>query len=167
MDERLRFVARLLDGEKVAALCREFDISRKTRAELGRAQDPREAQAHAQRRSDSSHQYRSRGALPSRHGQPRPQRRAHAQGTTLSKPLQPNELWRALDSSTQKRSRDSRRIHSFAKRLMILVDHQEYAALSLHGHTQLSIIARAQTVAVVSSRASGWSASSRRRARYP
>ena len=24
MDERLRFVARLLDGEKMAALCREF-----------------------------------------------------------------------------------------------------------------------------------------------
>ena len=30
MDERLRFVARLLEGEKVAELCREFDISRKT-----------------------------------------------------------------------------------------------------------------------------------------
>jgi putative transposase len=30
MDERLRFVARLLDGEKMAALCREFDVSRKT-----------------------------------------------------------------------------------------------------------------------------------------
>ena len=30
VDERLRFVARLLDGEKMAALCREFDISRKT-----------------------------------------------------------------------------------------------------------------------------------------
>ena len=30
MDERLRLVARLLDGEKMAALCREFDISRKT-----------------------------------------------------------------------------------------------------------------------------------------
>jgi putative transposase len=29
-DERLRFVARLLDGEKMAALCREFGISRKT-----------------------------------------------------------------------------------------------------------------------------------------
>ena len=29
-DERLRFVARLLDGEKMAALCREFDVSRKT-----------------------------------------------------------------------------------------------------------------------------------------
>jgi putative transposase len=30
MDERLRFVARLLEGEKMAPLCREFDISRKT-----------------------------------------------------------------------------------------------------------------------------------------
>jgi putative transposase len=29
MDERLRFVARLLEGEKMAELCREFDISRK------------------------------------------------------------------------------------------------------------------------------------------
>ena len=30
MDERLRFIARLLDGEKMAVLCREFGISRKT-----------------------------------------------------------------------------------------------------------------------------------------
>jgi putative transposase len=30
MDERLRFVARLLEGERMAELCREFDISRKT-----------------------------------------------------------------------------------------------------------------------------------------
>jgi putative transposase len=30
VDERLRFVAQLLDGEKMAVLCREFDISRKT-----------------------------------------------------------------------------------------------------------------------------------------
>jgi transposase len=30
MDERLRFVARLLEGEKMAVLCRKFDISRKT-----------------------------------------------------------------------------------------------------------------------------------------
>jgi putative transposase len=30
MDERLRFVARLLDGEEMASLCREFDISRTT-----------------------------------------------------------------------------------------------------------------------------------------
>jgi putative transposase len=30
MDERLKFIARLLDGEPMAALCREFGISRKT-----------------------------------------------------------------------------------------------------------------------------------------
>ena len=30
MDERLKFVARRLDGEKTAVLCREFGISRKT-----------------------------------------------------------------------------------------------------------------------------------------
>ena len=30
MDERLRFVARLLDGDKMAPLCREFGISRVT-----------------------------------------------------------------------------------------------------------------------------------------
>ena len=30
VDERLRFIARLLDGEKMAGLCREFGIFRKT-----------------------------------------------------------------------------------------------------------------------------------------
>jgi hypothetical protein len=30
MDERLRFVARLLEGEKMAPLCAEFGIARKT-----------------------------------------------------------------------------------------------------------------------------------------
>lgn len=30
MNERLRFVARLLDGEKMAVVCRDFGISRKT-----------------------------------------------------------------------------------------------------------------------------------------
>jgi putative transposase len=30
MDERTRFVARLMEGQKMAVLCREFDISRKT-----------------------------------------------------------------------------------------------------------------------------------------
>jgi len=34
MDERLKFIARLLDGEKMAGLCREFGISR------DRLQDP-------------------------------------------------------------------------------------------------------------------------------
>lgn len=30
MDERMRFVVRLKDGESMATLCREFGISRKT-----------------------------------------------------------------------------------------------------------------------------------------
>ena len=30
MDERLKFIAQLLDGEKMAAVCRDFNISRKT-----------------------------------------------------------------------------------------------------------------------------------------
>ena len=30
MDERLKFVSRLLDGEKMAVLCRRFGVSRKT-----------------------------------------------------------------------------------------------------------------------------------------
>ena len=30
MEERLRFVARLLEGEAMSAVCREFGISRKT-----------------------------------------------------------------------------------------------------------------------------------------
>lgn len=30
MDERLKFVARVVDGESIAAVCRDFNISRKT-----------------------------------------------------------------------------------------------------------------------------------------
>jgi putative transposase len=30
VEERLRFIARLLDGEKISGLCREFGIARKT-----------------------------------------------------------------------------------------------------------------------------------------
>ena len=30
MDERLRFVARLLEGERMSDVCRSFEISRKT-----------------------------------------------------------------------------------------------------------------------------------------
>ena len=30
MDKRIKFVARMLEGEKMAGLCREFGISRKT-----------------------------------------------------------------------------------------------------------------------------------------
>ena len=35
MDERLRFVARLLEGETTAVLCLEFEISRKLCVGLG------------------------------------------------------------------------------------------------------------------------------------
>jgi hypothetical protein len=38
MDERLRFVARLLEGEKMAVLCREFDISQNRLQDLLAAQ---------------------------------------------------------------------------------------------------------------------------------
>ena len=34
VDERLRLVARLMDGEKMAALCRKFDISRQTGSKI-------------------------------------------------------------------------------------------------------------------------------------
>ena len=34
MDERIRFVARLLEGEKMTPLCAEFGISRKTGYDL-------------------------------------------------------------------------------------------------------------------------------------
>lgn len=30
MDERLKVIARLLDGERMAELCREFGVSRRT-----------------------------------------------------------------------------------------------------------------------------------------
>jgi putative transposase len=30
MDERMRFMARLMEGEKMAVRCQEFDISRRT-----------------------------------------------------------------------------------------------------------------------------------------
>jgi len=30
MDEKIKFVARYMDGEKIAVLCREFEISRST-----------------------------------------------------------------------------------------------------------------------------------------
>jgi putative transposase len=34
MDERLTFIARLLDAEKMAELCREFGTSRKTSCKI-------------------------------------------------------------------------------------------------------------------------------------
>jgi putative transposase len=137
MDERLRFVARLLEGEKMAVLCREFDISRKTGYKIFQ----RYKDCGLEGLSDRSRRpYRQANKLPfqietlivrlkrdhpswgapkireklrrqhddiqtpaistvhavlDRHGlvsQGR-KRRYKAQGTTLSKPRQPNDLW--------------------------------------------------------------------------
>jgi transposase InsO family protein len=137
MDERLRFVARLLEGEKMAVLCREFDISRKTGYKLyARYKDSgtegltdRSRRPHRQgcrlpapieslilqvkrehpswgapkirekiRRKHSDIQLPAIStvhAVLHRHGlvsHPR-SRRYKAEGTTLSRPLGPNDLW--------------------------------------------------------------------------
>lgn len=137
MDERLRFVARLLDGEKMVALCREFDVSRKTGYKIfqrykdcglegltDRSRRPyRQAnqlpfqieklivqlkREHSSwgapkireklRRLHSAlqipaistvHAVLDRHGLVS-HGR---KRRYRAQGTPLSKPVRPNDLW--------------------------------------------------------------------------
>jgi putative transposase len=137
MDERLRFVARLLEGEKMAVLCREFDISRKTGYKLfhrykdcglqGLTDRSRRPYRHANklplqietlivrlkrerpswgapkireklRRSHGDLQLPAIStvhAVLDRHGLvSRGRKRRHkAQGTALSKPLQPNDLW--------------------------------------------------------------------------
>ncbi|NIR31133.1 MAG: hypothetical protein GWN84_17830 [Gammaproteobacteria bacterium] len=45
MDERLRFVARLLDGEQMARLCREFGISTKRAAAARKPMAPNHGRA--------------------------------------------------------------------------------------------------------------------------
>jgi putative transposase len=137
MDERLRFVARLLEGEKMALLCREFDISRKTGYKIfQRYQDcglegltdrsrrpyrqanklpvqieslivqckrehpswgaPKIREKLRRRRSDfqtpaisTVHAVLDRHGLVN-HGR---KRRHKAEGTALSRPLAPNDLW--------------------------------------------------------------------------
>jgi hypothetical protein len=60
MDERLRFVARLFEGEKMAPLCAEFGISRKTGYDLRPLQRLR-----VQAFSDRSHRaHRQANRLP-------------------------------------------------------------------------------------------------------
>src|SRR3984893_6724242 len=137
MDERLRFVARLLDGEKMAALCREFDVSRKTGYKIfqrykdcglegltDRSRRPyRQAnqlplqietptvRLTRERPSGGAPKIREKlrrlhsdtttpaistvHAVLDRHGlvSRGRKRRYRAQGTTLSKPLLPNDLW--------------------------------------------------------------------------
>ena len=137
MDERLRFMARLLEGEKMAVLCREFDVSRKTGYKIFQ----RYKDCGLEGLSDRSRRpYRQANKLPfqietlivqlkrehpswgapkireklrrrhddiqtpaistvhavlDRHGLVSQSRkpRYKAQGTTLSKPRQPNDLW--------------------------------------------------------------------------
>jgi putative transposase len=137
MDERLRFVARLLDGEKMAELCREFDISRKTGYKIfnrykdcglegltDRSRRPyRQAnqlpfqveklivQLKREKPTWGAPKIRERlkrrysdiptpaistvHAVLDRHGLVKRRRRRgyKAQGTTLSKPRGPNDLW--------------------------------------------------------------------------
>jgi len=137
MDERLRFVARLLDGEKMAVVCREFDISRKTGYKIfsryensgleGLTDRSRRPYRHANRLPfqiekrivQLRKEHESWGApkireklrplcsaiqLPAistvhavldRHGLvTRGRRRRYkAQGTTLTTPTDPNDLW--------------------------------------------------------------------------
>ncbi len=137
VDERVRFVARLLDGEKMAGLCREFGISRKTGYKVFDRFKDHGAEAFTDR---SRRPYRQAGQLPAvveaqivrlkreypswgapkirerlrrkypdlrcpaistvhavldRHGlvERRRRRRYKANGTALSRPLHPNELW--------------------------------------------------------------------------
>lgn len=137
MDERLRFVARLLDGEKMAPLCREFDISRPTGYKIferyqdcgliGLTDRSRRPYRHAnqlpfqieQQIIAIKHEHPSWGApkireklrrlypeiqcpaistvhaVLDRHElvKRRRRRRYKAEGTPLSRPLEPNDLW--------------------------------------------------------------------------
>jgi putative transposase len=137
LDERLRFVARLLEGEKMAPLCREFDISRKTGYKLferykdyglsGLTDRSRRPYRHANQipfqierqiielKKDKPHwgapkiREKLRRLYPEvqcpaistvhavldRHGlvKRRRRRRYRAEGTPLSRPAVPNDLW--------------------------------------------------------------------------
>jgi len=137
MDERIRFVARLLDGEKMAPLCRAFGISRKTGYKIFERYKAFGIEGLTDR---SRRPYRQANQLPfqieslivqlkkeqpswgapkireklkrlypevhtpavstvhavlDRHGlvARRKPRRSRAQGTPLSQPGQPNDLW--------------------------------------------------------------------------
>jgi putative transposase len=137
MDERLRFVARLLDGEKMAVVCRDFGISRKTGYKIyaryrdcgldGLCDRSRRPYRHANQlpfqveklivqirrerpswgapkiREKLRRQYHevqtpaisTVHAVLFRHGLVNQNRRPRhkAQGTALSRPLAPNDLW--------------------------------------------------------------------------
>jgi putative transposase len=138
MDERLRLVARLLEGEKMAAVCRDFGISRKTGYKVfqrykdcgldGLTDRSRRPYRHAnrlpfqieklivqlkrERPSWGAPKIREKlrrsytelqtpaistvHAVLYRHGlvsHGRKRSRYKAQGTSLSRPLTPNDLW--------------------------------------------------------------------------
>jgi putative transposase len=137
VDERLRFIARLLDGEQMAALCTEFGISRKTGYKIydrykdcgvhGLTDRSRRPYRHANQLPMAiekgivrlKREYPTWGApkirerlrrrypevqcpaistvhaVLDRHGlvTRRRRRRYHPEGTTLSRPTQPNDLW--------------------------------------------------------------------------
>ena len=137
VDERLRFIARLLDGEQMAALCSEFGISRKTGYKIydrykdcgvhGLTDRSRRPYRHANQLPMAiekgivrlKREYPTWGApkirerlrrrypevqcpaistvhaVLDRHGlvTRRRRRRYHPEGTTLSRPTQPNDLW--------------------------------------------------------------------------
>jgi putative transposase len=137
MDERLKFIAHLLKGEKMAVLCRQFSISRKTGYKILKRYNDSGLQGLTDR---SRRPYRHANQLPfqietlivrlkqdkpswgapkirerlarlypdvhtpaistvhavlDRHGlvKPRMRRRNKAEGTALSHPCQPNDLW--------------------------------------------------------------------------
>src|SRR5947209_16098101 len=105
MDERLRFVARLLEGEKMAPLCAEFGISRKTGYKIfdrykgcgvGAFTD-RSRRPHRQANRLPPHlpAISTVHAVLDRHGlvKRRRRRRPGAAGTALSRPAEPNALW--------------------------------------------------------------------------
>ena len=137
VDDRLRFVARLLDGEKMAPLCQEFGISRKTGYKIfdrykdcgitGLTDRSRRPYRHAnqlplvvektivalkreypswgapkirerlRRRCPELHRpaISTVHAVLDRHGlvTRRRRRRVRLQGTGLTQPTQPNDLW--------------------------------------------------------------------------
>jgi putative transposase len=73
MDERLRFVARLLEGEKMAELCREFGISRETGYKIfTRYKDVGLEGLTDQRHQATGHQHGARGSRSQWLGSPRP-----------------------------------------------------------------------------------------------
>jgi putative transposase len=187
MDERLRFVARLLEGEKMAELCREFDISRKTGYKIftrykdigleGLTDRSRRPYRQANRLPfqietlilSLKRDHPSWGApkirekLRRRHPDLKPpavstvhavldrhdlvahgrDRRYKAQGTTLSTPTSPNDLWCA-DFKGEFMLADKRycyplTITDFATRYLICCD----ALASTHAKPAFTVFERA------------------------